>query len=73
VAREILRLARQDECSLIAMATHGASGLDRMMLGSVADQVVRHAEVPVLLLRPVGARETIAQGHSCAIPAVVGP
>ena len=38
---------------MIAMATHGASGLDRVMLGSVTDQVVRHAKVPVLMLRPV--------------------
>lgn len=52
VAREILRLAQDEKCSLVAMATHGAGGLDRMMLGSVADQVVRHAEMPVLLLRP---------------------
>ena len=74
VAREILRLAQKEECSLIAMATHGASGLDRMMLGSVADQVVRHAEIPVLLLRPVASDEPVEQHeHSCAIPAVVGP
>ncbi len=52
VGREILRIARQEECSMIAMATHGVSGLDRLMLGSIADQVVRHAEVPVLLVRP---------------------
>ena len=52
VAREILHTARAEECSMIAMATHGASGLDRVMLGSIADQVVRHADMPVLVLRP---------------------
>jgi nucleotide-binding universal stress UspA family protein len=52
VAREILRLVQEEKCSMVAMATHGAGGLDRMMLGSVADQVVRHAETPVLLIRP---------------------
>jgi nucleotide-binding universal stress UspA family protein len=52
IATEILALAREEECGMIAMATHGASGLDRLMLGSVADQVVRHADVPVLVLRP---------------------
>lgn len=55
VAKEILQLAHDEGCSLIAMATHGASGLDRMMLGSVTDLVLRRAEVPVLVLRPVMA------------------
>jgi nucleotide-binding universal stress UspA family protein len=73
VAREILQLARQEECSLIAMATHGASGLDRVMLGSVADQVVRHAEIPVLLLRPMEMAETVEAGLSCAVAAAVSP
>lgn len=52
VAREILTVARDEGCSFIALATHGASGPDRLILGSVADQVVRHADVPVLILRP---------------------
>lgn len=37
---------------LIVMATHARTGLDRLRLGSVADQVVRHATMPVLLVRP---------------------
>jgi nucleotide-binding universal stress UspA family protein len=53
VAKEILQLVKDEECGMIAMATHGASGLDRVMLGSVTDQVLRHAQVPVLVLRPV--------------------
>ena len=52
VAPEILSVAREEECSMIALATHGASGLNRVMLGSVADQVVRHSDIPVLVLRP---------------------
>lgn len=52
VAREILNVARDEGCAFIALATHGASGPDRFILGSVADQVVRHADVPVLVLRP---------------------
>jgi hypothetical protein len=62
------------------MATHGASGLDRVMLGSVADQVVRHAEIPVLLLRPELAQasrpevpENEIQSCSCRLPEMVGP
>ena len=37
---------------LIAMETHGRRGLSRMIVGSVADKIVRGAEVPVLLHRP---------------------
>lgn len=43
--------ARQAERSLIVMATHGHTGLSRLWLGSVADEVVREATSPVLLLR----------------------
>lgn len=72
VAREILRLATEQECSLIAMATHGASGLDRVMLGSVADQVVRHADIPVLLLRPVVVESPPAEDSACQLPQMAG-
>ena len=72
VAREILRLAAEQECGLIAMATHGASGLDRVMLGSVADQVMRHADIPVLLLRPLVVESPPAQACSCQLPQMAG-
>ena len=40
-------------CDLVVMATHGRSGIERALLGSVADQVVRHARgFAVLLVRP---------------------
>ena len=38
--------------TLVAMASHGRSGLGRMVMGSVADRVVRHSSAPVLLIRP---------------------
>jgi len=41
---------------LIVMGTHGRGGLARMLLGSVADYVVRHAQCPVLTVRPATAR-----------------
>jgi nucleotide-binding universal stress UspA family protein len=53
VAREILKLGAARQCDLIVMATHGAGGLDRVMFGSVTDQVVRHSTIPVLAVRPV--------------------
>lgn len=51
-AQRIVRYAGDEGISLIAMATHGRSGLSRLMLGSVAERVLRSASVPVLLLRP---------------------
>jgi len=40
---------------LIVMATHGRSGLPHLLLGSVAEQVIRHARCPVLAVRESGA------------------
>lgn len=51
-AEEIINLARQTPGSLIAMCTHGRSGLTRWVLGSVAEKVVHHCGAPVLVLRP---------------------
>ena len=51
VAEEILRYCDQQECDLIVMCTHGRSGLGRWVYGSIADRVLRHANVPVLLVR----------------------
>jgi nucleotide-binding universal stress UspA family protein len=48
---EILAAARETGADLVAMSTHGRSGLGRLLFGSVAEQVLRHAEVPVFLMR----------------------
>lgn len=37
---------------LIALATHGRSGVGRVILGSVADYVIRHSDLPILLIHP---------------------
>ncbi len=50
----IVEHARRHGFDLIAMSTHGRSGLQRLVLGSVADHVVRHAHTPVLLVRAKG-------------------
>jgi nucleotide-binding universal stress UspA family protein len=50
-AAEILRLARTQKCDLIVMGTHGLAGLDRLLLGSVAEQVLRRAPCPVLTVK----------------------
>jgi nucleotide-binding universal stress UspA family protein len=49
-AHAILDLAARQRADLIVMATHGRGGFERMLYGSVADQVLRHATVPVLLV-----------------------
>ncbi len=53
-AAEILAAARELDTDLICMATHGRSGFKRLLLGSVADRVLRQAPCPVLLV-PVTA------------------
>ena len=50
-ATEILSAAHDEAVDLIAMTTHGRTGPARLMLGSVAENVLRHADVPVFLLR----------------------
>lgn len=53
-AAGIVKESRREDIDLVAMATHGRGGLRRLMLGSVAESVVRGAHIPVLLYRPVG-------------------
>lgn len=49
----IVRAASEQDCDVIVMATHGRSGIRRLMLGSVAQYVAQHAEdAAVLLVRP---------------------
>ena len=58
-SHEITQLARPGD--VIVMATHGRGGLRRWLLGSVAEEVVRHAPVPVLLVRADGIRSDQAE------------
>ena len=50
-AEEIIKFARETPNSLVAMCTHGRSGVERWVLGSVTEKVVRHSGNPVLVLR----------------------
>lgn len=50
-AYELVRVATLHDCDLIVMGTHGRGGIKRLVLGSVAEQVVRHAPCPVLTVR----------------------
>ena len=52
VSAVILRQAKRGKADLIVMGTHGRRGLNRLLLGSDAERVLREATVPVLLIRP---------------------
>jgi nucleotide-binding universal stress UspA family protein len=49
--REIVALAAEEQADLIVIGTHGRGGVDRALLGSVADRVIRLASCPVLSVR----------------------
>ncbi|MFQ5855333.1 MAG: universal stress protein [Anaerolineae bacterium] len=50
-AESIIAFAKTEDVDLIAMSTHGRSGIGRWVYGSVADKVLRGADVPVFLIR----------------------
>jgi nucleotide-binding universal stress UspA family protein len=50
-AKEILKAAREIKPELVVMGTHGRTGLDRLLMGSVAEEVVRKCSVPVLTVK----------------------
>lgn len=51
-AEEILSTAKAEDADMIVMGTHGRKGIDRILFGSVAEKVVKAAEIPVLTIRP---------------------
>ncbi len=57
-AEQIVRAIGSEHADLIVMATHGRAGLQRAILGSVAQQVLAESPVPLLLVRPGGHRVT---------------
>jgi nucleotide-binding universal stress UspA family protein len=59
-AGEILTAARQFQCDVIVLGTHGRSGLGRMLVGSVAEAVLRSAPCPVLTIKPPAAEAVSA-------------
>lgn len=54
-ADELIKAAEENHVDLIAMSTHGRSGLRKLAFGSITDKVLRRSPVPVLMVRaPVG-------------------
>jgi nucleotide-binding universal stress UspA family protein len=60
-ADEIVAEARRGSFDLIVMGTHGRIGLKHMLLGSVAERVVRMAPVPVMTVHPVAEASAAAE------------
>ena len=50
-AGEIIRLAEEEQADMIVLGTHGRTGMTRLLMGSVAEAVVRRAPCPVLVYR----------------------
>ncbi|HUF26850.1 MAG TPA: universal stress protein [Gemmatimonadaceae bacterium] len=69
-ARGILAYAGGGAVDMIAMTTHGRRGLARLVIGSVADKVVRGAGVPVLLVRPSATRRLEASASEVEVMSV---
>jgi len=49
--RQIDQVARERSCGLVVMGTHGPTGLSRLLMGSIAEQVMRHSDCPVLTVK----------------------
>ena len=58
-ADEIVRFAQEEAIDLVVVATHGRTGLQHMVMGSVAEKVVRLSDTPVLAVKPKPVREGI--------------
>jgi nucleotide-binding universal stress UspA family protein len=71
-SREIVRFAGEHPVDCIVMGTHGRGGIDRLLLGSVAERVVRAGPVPVLTVN-VNAKTALAEeADEAADPAGTG-
>ncbi len=64
--------AREHQAAAIIMATHGRGGVSRLVMGSVADAVLRTARLPLLIARPAAVRLEHAAAASEARPAASG-
>jgi hypothetical protein len=67
IAEELITLAEQQDgsptgkaCTLIAMATHGRTGLSHWTMGSMTERVLHHTRLPLLVVRPSANEDEIA-------------
>lgn len=69
-AQRILELATDEKCSLIVMGTHGRQGLQRLVLGSITEAVLRESTIPVLTVH--AGMKHAETSHRCFESIVVG-
>lgn len=62
-ADEIKRFAEEERVDLVVMTTHGRTGLHHIVMGSVAERVVRLSSVPVLTVKPSQVRESLIRNE----------
>jgi len=60
-APDIAEFVDTESIDLVAMSTHGRTGLDRFLLGSVAEKIIRHVHCPVLTMKPFGTTFTVPE------------
>lgn len=65
IADTVLAVAAEEGVRMIVMGTHGRTGVARMTLGSVAEEVIRHAEVPVVTVRTL--HQPHCEAPNCAV------
>lgn len=65
----ILRAAKETNSDVIVMGTHGRAALARLLMGSVAEAVLRKAPCPVLTVKPLLAREKIIEENEAKVEA----
>jgi len=58
-AETIADFAKENAVDFIAIATHGRSGVNRWVFGSVADKLLRSSHVPILMIRPAGGEPSV--------------
>ena len=64
---EIINYAKEIDVDLIVMATHGHTGLSHILLGSVAEKVMRHAPCPVMITRIDNKDWDIPKSDTCEV------
>lgn len=63
-AQGILGVAKEEDVDLIVMSSHGRTGLGRVLMGSVAEEVMRGAECPVMVVKPTAKVEAAVVADS---------
>ncbi len=73
VAEAVLEEAHKEEIDLIVMSTHGRGGIRRWVFGSIADKVLRQAEIPVMLIRASEEAENWEQSRQAEMQTNLPP